>query len=401
MPIIENPAFQRAKSDLDWIHIAPSASFPPQSGSWNHLVWELLTTTHQRQALVTSGDYLTDSITALDIPICASSTNIASGRVDRLRATIARRVRPTKKRRHVEVVKELADLIGPAPSCNFVVWEKPYLISEVRRCFNDSTIVFSQRSFPTAAAHPVDHYDDADVVVFQTDGQLRQVLTTFGSLTAQARVIPNGVDTERFHPPQEHERGDARTRLGIPDHPKLVAYPSTLKRKKGLATVEELANLAAQTGWFHLVVAQGMGGLSVDERQIAAPVMRRLRSNSSVTLLDGLDQSLMHLLYQATHLTIMPGLCLEGFSMAMLESLACGTPVIAPNIATFDELLEHQVTSLLVPAGSSAADYARLLHELTDEDLSRLGAAARQTVVERYQRPHIVAAYHDTLKEFS
>jgi glycosyltransferase involved in cell wall biosynthesis len=75
----------------------------------------------------------------------------------------------------------------------------------------------------------------------------------------------------------------------------------------------------------------------------------------------------------------------EGFGMVALEAMERGRPVIAADIGGLGELVEHEVTGLLVPAGE-AEPLAQAL-ELLGGDLelaARMGEAGRRRALDRF-----------------
>jgi glycosyltransferase involved in cell wall biosynthesis len=77
----------------------------------------------------------------------------------------------------------------------------------------------------------------------------------------------------------------------------------------------------------------------------------------------------------------------EGFSVAVLEAMACGLPVIASDISGVADVFgnDDRFGGIVVPAGS-ADDLAEALATLVDDPLRRraLGAAARRRVEEEF-----------------
>ena len=75
----------------------------------------------------------------------------------------------------------------------------------------------------------------------------------------------------------------------------------------------------------------------------------------------------------------------EGFSNALLEAMACGIPPVVSAVGGNPEVVEDGVNGFLVPFGDSAAVADRVMRLLADPALrQRLGAAARQRVLERF-----------------
>lgn len=80
-----------------------------------------------------------------------------------------------------------------------------------------------------------------------------------------------------------------------------------------------------------------------------------------------------------------PSLWYEGLPMVIAEAFAAGTPVIASRIGALPEIVEDEVTGLLVRPGD-AADLARAADWIADHpvEAARMGAAARAVFEERW-----------------
>jgi glycosyltransferase involved in cell wall biosynthesis len=90
----------------------------------------------------------------------------------------------------------------------------------------------------------------------------------------------------------------------------------------------------------------------------------------------------------------------EGFSNALLEYMLAGAAVVATAVGGNREVVEHDVTGLLVPpgdAGALAAAIARLLAE--DGLAGRLAAGARSLVENRFSWETCVRAHEDLYRD--
>lgn len=69
----------------------------------------------------------------------------------------------------------------------------------------------------------------------------------------------------------------------------------------------------------------------------------------------------------------------EGFGLAALEAMAAGRPVVATDVGSLPEVVDHGVTGMLVPAHSAQALGATVARLATDPELSvRLGTAGAE-----------------------
>jgi len=79
----------------------------------------------------------------------------------------------------------------------------------------------------------------------------------------------------------------------------------------------------------------------------------------------------------------------EGLGCVYLEAMSCGKPVIGCRGQGIDEVIEHGTNGLLIPAGGLAELEAGLSALLGSSELrGRFGAAARQTILDRFTLAH-------------
>jgi glycosyltransferase involved in cell wall biosynthesis len=90
----------------------------------------------------------------------------------------------------------------------------------------------------------------------------------------------------------------------------------------------------------------------------------------------------------------------ESFSYAALESLAAGRPVVATATGALPEIIEHEMTGLIVPstdARAMAAAIERLLEDRTYAE--QLGATGFESARQRYHTPHVLPQILQTYEE--
>jgi glycosyltransferase involved in cell wall biosynthesis len=76
----------------------------------------------------------------------------------------------------------------------------------------------------------------------------------------------------------------------------------------------------------------------------------------------------------------------EGLPVVIMEAMAAGLPVVASELSGIPEIVEHEVTGLLVPPRAADALAAAIERIAIEEGLSRnLTTAAREAVEERYE----------------
>ena len=208
---------------------------------------------------------------------------------------------------------------------------------------------------------------------------------------AQHRVIPNGVDCDLYRPDEEAGRAFRRAhQLG--DEPVLLGVGALEIEKRWDLLLDSLAILDSPVPPLLLC---GTGALESDLRAQAQ------RLNLDVRFVGHLDRLDLVAAYNAATCVVhtRPD---EVFSLALIEALACGRPVLAAGGGGggTPELLGD--AGVLAPAENPGA-FAGLLRDLLADPRRRaaLGVAARQRALERYSVERMVREYADVVEELA
>jgi len=206
-------------------------------------------------------------------------------------------------------------------------------------------------------------------------------------------LLPNGIDLSRVDTPLS--QAAAKQRLGYATDDFLIGCIGRLEEQKGHANIIRALGLMLQTAPEDLqrrlrLLIVGGGRLRGElERVAAAAGVRFAGSRSDVAeILRSLD------------LYVMPSLW-EGLSLAMLEAMAAGLPVIISDVGGAAEVLGDGEFGIRVPPGDVAALARAVMALVQDEaERRRLGAAAQRRVREHYDLRERVArleAVYETL----
>ena len=107
----------------------------------------------------------------------------------------------------------------------------------------------------------------------------------------------------------------------------------------------------------------------------------------------------MDQLLRAADLFVLPSLW-EGLSIALLEAMAAGLPVVATRVSGTDQVLRHGESGLVVEPRDEDALAKALQAVLDDPALAcALGARARATVEEEHSAERAARAYLELYKE--
>lgn len=176
---------------------------------------------------------------------------------------------------------------------------------------------------------------------------------------SKIHVIPGGVDAGKFQ--SNLSRQQARTQLGWPQDRAILFTPRRLVYRMGLdKLLTALAKVKRQVPDIWLAIA-GKGPL----QSLLKQQVMELGLSNYVRFLGFLPDDHLPLAYQAADLTVMPSQSLEGFGLVLIESLACGTPVLCTPIGGMPEVIEPFSPDLITDSTEETAIAERLEELLT------------------------------------
>lgn len=185
---------------------------------------------------------------------------------------------------------------------------------------------------------------------------LRRRLIGLGAPEAHTLVLRNGVDLKRFTP---GDRQAARAALGV-DGFVLLSVGSLIERKGHELTIEALSRHPDCT-----LLLAGQGPLRAELEALA----QRLGVADRVRFLGEIPHDELPKVYAAADVMVLAS-SREGWANVLLESMACGTPVLATDVNGAREIVRSPAAGLLV-RNRTAAALAGVLEKLRGNMPSR------------------------------
>ena len=204
----------------------------------------------------------------------------------------------------------------------------------------------------------------ADIVLADSQSTKRDIVELLGVDPAKVRVVYAGVD-DRFIPIEEEEKQrEVRDKYRL-DFP-FVLNLSTLEPRKNQVRLIEAYGLLSERKAIpqRLVLAGGKGWLYKG-------IFRRveeLKLTDRVYFPGFIPEEDLPTLYSLADVFVFPSLY-EGFGLPPLEAMACGTPVVASDVASLPEMIEE--AGILVPPDDVEALASAIELLLEDEDLRK------------------------------
>jgi glycosyltransferase involved in cell wall biosynthesis len=217
---------------------------------------------------------------------------------------------------------------------------------------------------------------DAAAIMYTTEEE--RLLAEPHARGAKGVVVPLGLDPDDYADPPP--AGHVAARFPELAGKRLVLHFGRLNFKKGLdVLVDAFARLAATRADVHLVLAGGDDGMEAQVRAWLAE--RGLAARATFTgLLGGADKLAA---LTESHVFALPSYS-ENFGIAVIEALACGTPVVISDRVNIWREITGAEAGLAGPpeAGATADNLARLLDD--DALRARMAANGRRLVAGKF-----------------
>jgi glycosyltransferase involved in cell wall biosynthesis len=195
-------------------------------------------------------------------------------------------------------------------------------------------------------------------------------------LSGPVDVIYNGVDTGHFTP---------NPAKGINQKKVRVFFSGNLTRRKGAHWLPEIAKLLNHD--IKIYYTQGL------RTRNALPPRPNLKPVGPVPYAQMPER------YRQMDILLMPTVR-EGLSLAVLEAMACGLPVVASNCSSLPEQIDEGKGGFLCPVGDVQA-FAEKINLLADSRKLRIemGNYNRSIVEELFSIDKMIAGYEKLFEE--
>lgn len=180
-------------------------------------------------------------------------------------------------------------------------------------------------------------------IIVATQREKAELTHYYGAESEKMSMVPCGVNLGLFRP---EEKTSARQQLGIDDNENIILYVGRFAALKGLDRLLKAMTYLQHHRDLKLVIIGGDGDTAPDSIKF-----RRLSSElglrNRVRFVGRIEQDSLPRYYSAADLLVVPSYH-ESFGLVALESLACGTPVVATEVGAMDSIICEGKTGCIV-----------------------------------------------------
>lgn len=186
-------------------------------------------------------------------------------------------------------------------------------------------------------------------------------------------VIPNSVDVETFKPQPSSRAMEIVNKILISkgyrelaNDEKIVLFIGRLEPRKGLHILLKALRILNDKSWSLIVIGDG----STRYIKMCLNLAKRYNIWYRTFFIGKVPEFMLKYLYSSAYVYVLPSM-FEGLPTSILESMACGTPVIATRVSGIPEVVKNNVTGLLIikPDPLELAKTLELI--LADENLRK------------------------------
>jgi D-inositol-3-phosphate glycosyltransferase len=238
----------------------------------------------------------------------------------------------------------------------------------------------------------------AAAVVVPSVGEQRHLLDHYGADAEKVQIIPCGVNMTQFRPADKRQ---ARRRLHLDPAAVILLFVGRFAPVKGIPTLlRAVAEAARRQAHMRLVVVGGDGEAAQSTQEIRRQA-EELGIAARLQMAGRIDHGRLPLFYSAADMLVLPS-TYESFGLVTLESLACGTPVVATRVGGAAAVIEEGVNGTLIDGSDPVALADGIQRVLARERGGQLSVRRVRQSAAPYSWKHvasaIVSVYKDVLR---
>jgi D-inositol-3-phosphate glycosyltransferase len=236
-------------------------------------------------------------------------------------------------------------------------------------------------------------------IIASTEKGKEDLIHYYDAAPGTISVIPCGVNLDLFRP---IKREIARWHLGL-NGDNIILFVGRIVPLKGIDNLLKAITYLERERRIKLVVIGG-DEHSQAEMQRLKSLSQSLKIHESVIFLGLVKQEMLPFFYSAADLCVVPSYY-ESFGLVVLESLACGTPVVATKVGGAESVIRHGETGYVVMDNDPCGLADKIALSLSTSNGNTASVGSVRASVTKYGWSNITEAiieeYQSVLRDFS
>jgi D-inositol-3-phosphate glycosyltransferase len=240
--------------------------------------------------------------------------------------------------------------------------------------------------------------EDCQRIIAATEKGKEELVSYYGASPERVSVIPCGVNLKLF---RHIDKDVARRNLGL-NGDSIILFVGRIDPLKGIDKLL-LALPGLDIGNNLKLLVIGGGEDSKPEMERLQNLSRSLRIRDSVTFAGIVEQKELPLYYSAADVCVIPSYY-ESFGLVALESLACGTPIVATRVGCIESVIRQGRNGCIVKDNLPVRLADGINSLLSAEQSKAKSVDSIRSSVNRFAWSHIAEAiipeYNAVLEEY-
>jgi len=227
---------------------------------------------------------------------------------------------------------------------------------------------------------------DCHRIIAATEREKEDLIRYYDASPERIGVIPCGVNLDLFQPV---DKGLARQQLGFNDDG-IILFVGRIDPLKGIDRLLMAMTYLEKRQGLRLVVVGGDDDSEAEVERLRR-LSQKLHIQDSVTFAGPVRQEELPSYYSAAHVCVLPSYY-ESFGLVALESLACGTPVVAAGVGGIESVVRQEETGYVLEDNAPLRLADRIAALLSRPDGGPQSASSTRASVLRFGWPNIAEA---------
>ncbi len=231
---------------------------------------------------------------------------------------------------------------------------------------------------------------DADLILTASDFLKKQFSKYFNNCNIV--TLSNCIDIKQFGTTHENYIKEFKNKYNLNESDFLITYSGRLTKEKGIKElILAMKDVVKKYPKCKLIIVGKKWFGSRSENQYYKELQKIYKSIEKNIIFTGyIEHDRMPIVYNSSHITVVPSLCQEAFGLSALESIACSTPVICTNIGGLPEVVSYDVGRLVDINDDLVNNLKKnIMNLIEDKERNILSQNSRQYVINNFNTPEL------------